>query len=193
MIRQLEWMNGDGVFEGFRWDNAVPEFACINVIYGHNGVGKTSLAKALDAARSQAGDCERLSLRIDEQGATRSTNGQADPVYERLLVFCEMGYPYNYGGGQRSQAGRADNGVMSDTSPGEQSGDKKGVFMRLSPGGSAGSALSAGFGAFDVFFNPAAARAREELEQQHERVVPVPSPGDKMLTEGTIVIEVPGR
>lgn len=104
-----------------------------------------------------------------------------------------MGYPYNYGGGQRIQAGRADNGVMSDTSPGEQSGDKKGIFMRLSPGGSAGSALSSGLGAFDVFFNPAAARAREELEQQHERVVPVPSPGDKMLSEGIVVIEVPGR
>lgn len=89
MIRQLEWMNGDGVFEGFRWGSAVPDFACINVIYGHNGAGKTSLAKALDAARTQAGGCERLSLRVDEQGATRSTNGKADPVYERLLVFCE--------------------------------------------------------------------------------------------------------
>ena len=89
MMRQLEWMNGDGVFEGFRWDGAVPDFACINVVYGHNGSGKTSLAMALDAARAQASECEKLSLRVDEQGATRSTNGQADPVYERLLVFCE--------------------------------------------------------------------------------------------------------
>jgi len=32
MIRQLEWMNGDGVFEGFCWGSAVPDFACINVI-----------------------------------------------------------------------------------------------------------------------------------------------------------------
>ena len=62
--------------------------------------------------------------------------------------------------------------------------------MRLSPGGSAGAALSAGLGSIDAVFNPAAARAREELDQQHERVVPVPSPGDRILDDGVIVIEV---
>ena len=43
-------------------------------------------------------------------------------------------------------------------------------------------------GALDTFFNPAAARAREEMKEQHERVVPIPSPGDKLLTEGKIVL-----
>lgn len=60
--------------------------------------------------------------------------------------------------------------------------------MRLSSGGSAGAALSAGLGSIDAVFNPAAARAREELDQQHERVVPVPSPGDRILDDGVIVI-----
>lgn len=67
----------------------------------------------------------------------------------------------------------------------------RGIFIRLSPGGTTGSALSAGLGSLDAVFNPAAARAREELDQQHERVVPTPSPGDRILDEGVIVIPVP--
>ena len=71
--------------------------------------------------------------------------------------------------------------------------DPHGIFIGLSAGaGSAGGALSSGLGALDAFFNPGAARAREELERQHERVIPTPSPGDRMLEDGVIVIEVPG-
>ncbi|MHB1066799.1 MAG: hypothetical protein ACYC2Z_05145 [Candidatus Nanopelagicales bacterium] len=68
------------------------------------------------------------------------------------------------------------------------------VFIRLaaSSGGSAGSAMSAGMAALDVFVNPAAARAREELDRQHEQVIPTPSPGDRMLDEGRITIVLPG-
>jgi hypothetical protein len=54
-------------------------------------------------------------------------------------------------------------------------------------GGSA-SAMSGVIGALEEFYNPAAARAREELKEQNERVIPVPSPGDKLLDEGKIVI-----
>lgn len=54
-------------------------------------------------------------------------------------------------------------------------------------GGSA-AGMNAAFGAFDVFFHPAAARAREELREQHERVVPIPSPGDNLLDERRIVL-----
>ena len=71
---------------------------------------------------------------------------------------------------------------------------KRGIFIGLSAGaGSAGGALSGGLSALDAVFNPAAARAREELDQQHERVVPAPSPGDRMLEDGVMVIEVPRR
>ncbi len=43
----------------------------------------------------------------------------------------------------------------------------------------------------DEVFNPGAARAREELERQHEAVIPTPSPGDKLLNEGRVVITLP--
>ena len=67
----------------------------------------------------------------------------------------------------------------------------RGVFIRLSAGGTAGAALSSGLGAIEAAFNPAAGRAREELDRQHELVAPAPSPGDRILEEGRIVIVMP--
>ncbi len=60
-------------------------------------------------------------------------------------------------------------------------------WLRGSMRGSA-AGMNAMIGALDTFFNPAAARARQELKEQHERVVPIPSPGDKLLKEGKVVI-----
>jgi hypothetical protein len=45
--------------------------------------------------------------------------------------------------------------------------------------------------ALDQFFSPGAARAREETDRQHELVVPTPSPGDRLLEDGILVIDVP--
>lgn len=72
-------------------------------------------------------------------------------------------------------------------------GPRKGIFIGLSAGtsGSAGGSLAGGFGAIDAVFHPSASRAREELERQHEAVVPTPSPGDTLLDEGRIVISLP--
>jgi hypothetical protein len=51
-------------------------------------------------------------------------------------------------------------------------------------GGSA-SAIGSVIWALEELYNPAAARARKE---QRERVIPAPSPGDKLLDEGKVVI-----
>ncbi|MBA3843540.1 MAG: hypothetical protein H0X39_13185 [Actinobacteria bacterium] len=60
-------------------------------------------------------------------------------------------------------------------------------WLRGSMGGST-AGMNAMIGAFESFFNPNAARAREMLEEQNQRGVAVPSPGDKLLDEGRIVI-----
>lgn len=60
------------------------------------------------------------------------------------------------------------------------------AWMRRGLGSSGG--MSAVLGALDSFFNPGAARAQDELKEQHERVIPTPSPGDRMLSEGRLVI-----
>ena len=57
-------------------------------------------------------------------------------------------------------------------------------WLRETMGGSA-AGVNAMFGALEEIFNRAAAQARKE---QHERVIPIPSPGDKLLAEGKVVI-----
>jgi hypothetical protein len=58
--------------------------------------------------------------------------------------------------------------------------------LRPKDGSTAGLAT-----ALDPFFNPEAARARQEIERQHELVMPTPSPGDRLLDGGVAVIELP--
>jgi hypothetical protein len=53
--------------------------------------------------------------------------------------------------------------------------------------------MSAALGALDAIVNPAAARASDELREQHERVMPAPTPGDRLLREGKVVIAPAGR
>lgn len=80
-------------------------------------------------------------------------------------------------------------GYPCETESGSTEQEVSFVFIRLRKGaGASQPAMGAALGALDHVFNPAAARARELLEAQHERVVPTPSPGDKLLDEGRIVI-----
>lgn len=60
------------------------------------------------------------------------------------------------------------------------------MWMRRGLGSRGG--MSAVLGALDSVFNPGAARAHDEIDEQHQRVIPTPSPGDRMLTEGRVVI-----
>lgn len=89
MFRRLEWIKASGIFEDYRWDIGLPDLGRINVIYGPNGSGKTSLARALDAARSVPNGFQNLSIQVDEAGTRRSTNGQGDPIFDRIHVFSE--------------------------------------------------------------------------------------------------------
>lgn len=91
MLRRLEWIKNCGIFEDYRWDSALPELARINVVYGPNGSGKTSLAGALDGLRrAPDGDgCGRLSIAVEDGGALRTTAGNDDPLFDRVHVFSE--------------------------------------------------------------------------------------------------------
>lgn len=55
------------------------------------------------------------------------------------------------------------------------------------------SALGSTFGVLDEFFNPSAARAREELQHQKQQVIATPSPGDLLLKTGKVVITAPAE
>jgi hypothetical protein len=61
-------------------------------------------------------------------------------------------------------------------------------WLRRTVGGPRGS-MAAALGVFDNIWHPGAARARERLDAQSERVMPTPSPGDKLLSDGAVVIK----
>ncbi len=89
MLRRLEWIKNSGIFEDYRWDSSLLELGWINLIYGPNGSGKTSLIGALDATRSVPNGCKNLSIQVEEAGIRRSTGGNEDAVFDRLHVFSE--------------------------------------------------------------------------------------------------------
>jgi hypothetical protein len=49
--------------------------------------------------------------------------------------------------------------------------------------------MGAVLGGLDEVFHPEAVHGRQETDRQHSMVVPLPSPGDKMLDDGVVVIE----
>jgi hypothetical protein len=55
-------------------------------------------------------------------------------------------------------------------------------------GGRSRGGMGAVLGGLDELFHPEAARARETIERDHSLVVPMPSPGDRMLDEGRLVL-----
>lgn len=89
MIRRFESFGSSGIFEDFGWDRSTSEFARINVIYGRNGSGKTSLANAIDGACSAVGDPSSLSLGLESGSSCRSTDRREDEIFKRIHVFGE--------------------------------------------------------------------------------------------------------
>lgn len=89
MLRKFEWIRDGGYFADFRSDLALPDFQRINVIYGHNGSGKSSLARVLFALGFHSTAYSTLSVVVDDAGTPRATNGRPDPVFDRILVFNE--------------------------------------------------------------------------------------------------------
>jgi len=89
MITKIDWIKTAGIFENFKWNSDTPEFARINVIYGANGSGKTSLASALDEASLNQGGHANISVTLDDQAVRRSTGGEADGGLARIHVFSE--------------------------------------------------------------------------------------------------------
>lgn len=91
MLRRLDWIKGCGNFDSYHWEGSLPDLQRINVIFGPNGSGKTSLAGALDGLRN-AVDGEgykKLSITLEDTGNQRTTNGNDDGMFDRVHVFSE--------------------------------------------------------------------------------------------------------
>ena len=89
MLKRIEWIKDCGIFEDYQWDRGLPDLGRFNVIYGGNGAGKTSLARALDGIRSAPRGFEQVSIAIEDEQGARTTEGSDDGLFDRVLVFCE--------------------------------------------------------------------------------------------------------
>lgn len=87
MLLRLAWIKNSGLFEDFKWDASVPDLARINVIYGANGSGKTSLANALELSDVASKRHENISVEVESEGSRHLTAGSYDPVFDRVHVF----------------------------------------------------------------------------------------------------------
>lgn len=91
MLRRLDWIKSCGNFDDYHWEASLPDLQRINVIYGPNGSGKTSLAGALDGLRNAADGegYKKLSITLEDAGNRRTTNGNDDGMFDRVHVFSE--------------------------------------------------------------------------------------------------------
>lgn len=91
MLKQLVSISSSGIFEDFRWDPATPDFERVNLVYGTNGAGKTSLSRALDNLSFVRLGYENASIRLCNADGTneRLSNKSHDGEFERLLVFSD--------------------------------------------------------------------------------------------------------
>lgn len=89
MIRRVLSIKDSGNWRDFMWDTATPEFSRINVIYGGNGAGKTSLSEALRTLAKDPEAAQRVSLEVEVGGARTQTSSVANSIFDRFYVFNE--------------------------------------------------------------------------------------------------------
>lgn len=91
MFRRFESIKGCGIFEDFHWSTSVADFERINLIYGANGAGKTSLSRALDDLGGESTGFTKVSIRMSNADKTHDRqSGQAhDDEFDRIFVFCD--------------------------------------------------------------------------------------------------------
>lgn len=92
MFRRFETVLGCGIFEDYRWDSGTPDFERINLVYGGNGAGKTSIARALEGLSSGGSGYANVSIAMNDQDKTsnsRSSDQQPDPEFDRVFVFSD--------------------------------------------------------------------------------------------------------
>lgn len=108
MLRRFESIKGCGIFEDYKWNSSVPDFERINLIYGTNGSGKTSLSRALDALSSDGAGSANVSIRMSNADKTndRVSSRVHDAEFDRIFVFSD-GYvnrSHDFGGDTEVEA-----------------------------------------------------------------------------------------
>jgi wobble nucleotide-excising tRNase len=89
MLRRFSSITSCGIFQNFRWNSVAPDFQRINLIYGPNGSGKTSLANALADLSSESTSYSKVSICMSNADKTneRNSDKKLDNEFQRIFVF----------------------------------------------------------------------------------------------------------
>lgn len=83
MIKRIEAVRDFGIYRDFRW-NSIPEFAKLNLIYGWNYAGKTTLSRIFQALEHKKLDGEysgaSFEVELDDKSRVSSKDLSASPV-----------------------------------------------------------------------------------------------------------------
>ncbi len=84
MIKRIEFITQFGIFRDFRWNDTLPEFAKLNLIYGWNYSGKTTLSRIFQALEHKKLSAEysaaRFQLLTEDGSQVSSADLSASPV-----------------------------------------------------------------------------------------------------------------
>lgn len=84
-IRRIDRVQNSGIFQGYCWENGLPDLSRINLLYGRNGTGKTSLADALYRGHPYVS----LTVGDAEAGTERKVDAESASFFDRVFVFSE--------------------------------------------------------------------------------------------------------
>lgn len=91
MLRRFDSIKNCGIFEDYRWNSSVSDFQRINLIYGQNGAGKTSLSRALDTLNTGAGGYANVSITVSKADGSDPVASRQKHIdeFDRVFVFSE--------------------------------------------------------------------------------------------------------
>ena len=91
MLSRIDEITGCGIFQQYQWDTSLPEFGRINIIYGSNGTGKSSLARALDRSCLQQPDTQAnvtVSIKGENNNPLRFGDS-SNKIFDKIYVFSD--------------------------------------------------------------------------------------------------------
>lgn len=84
MIKRIKAIQNFGIYRDFRWNNSLPEFAKLNLIYGWNYSGKTTLSRIFQAFEHRKLSTEyyatTFEIELEDKSLVSSTDLSASPV-----------------------------------------------------------------------------------------------------------------
>jgi wobble nucleotide-excising tRNase len=88
MITRINQVREYRVFQRWAWTHDVPDFSAVNLIYGINGTGKSTLASLLRGTISDEAWQTGLDVSItDDDGRQRKAAAATDPIWQNIRVF----------------------------------------------------------------------------------------------------------